>query len=310
MTHTTRKPRTVTRLIPFMCLLQACTTPALTDDDDAQTMDASGGREGSRGGGVGGAPPNDGNADGDTQHKDASVDPGEKNTEETLCPNAALSKGLVAHWPFDEGRGTRIQDISGSGNHGLAVEGETSSAKQQSSPKWEDGREGFALKFDGIDDWVRVASSESINETATNNAVSISAWIYVERLNTRRPFNFIVSRDNPPTPLEIFGLGLLGGLPTGAVKFFNASGPENVPYEKWVHLAMTYDGTIQRVYADGEPVGELEIGAAVCAGESPVTIGAALHNGDVNENFLGLIDDVRLYRRALRACEIKQIAIR
>src|SRR5215510_6127367 len=57
----------------------------------------------------------------------------------TVSP-APVETGLVAHWKFDEGKGTTAADSSGNGNKGALV----------GRPVWTAGKIGNALSFDGI----------------------------------------------------------------------------------------------------------------------------------------------------------------
>ena len=72
--------------------------------------------------------------------------------------------GLVAHWKFDEGSGTTASDASGNGNTGTLING----------PQWTAGKVGNALYFDGIDDVITVADSNSLD---LSSAFTLSAWV-------------------------------------------------------------------------------------------------------------------------------------
>ncbi|MEZ4716691.1 MAG: LamG domain-containing protein [Caldilineaceae bacterium] len=76
----------------------------------------------------------------------------------------------------------------------------------------------------------------------------------------------------------------------------------------WHHAAMTYDGVRLRVYLDGTEVGSMSLSGVVTADPNvPVAVGAQ-PQGAGNNTFAGLIDDVRIYTRALSAAEIGQLA--
>ena len=69
----------------------------------------------------------------------------------------------------------------------------------------------------------------------------------------------------------------------------------------WTHLAATYDGTTERLYANGTQVAQLAVSGAIATSASPLKIGG---NAIWGEWFNGLIDEVRVYNRALTPTEI------
>ena len=61
----------------------------------------------------------------------------------TIIVKSVDDEGLVAHWNFDEGTGSKAYDRSDYINDGKIY-----------GPKWVQGISGYALRFDGIDDYV------------------------------------------------------------------------------------------------------------------------------------------------------------
>jgi len=78
-------------------------------------------------------------------------------------------KGTVGYWSFDEAAGEVARDASGNGNDGT-IHG----AKFVKSPK------GFALKFDGEDDFVECEASKSLQQLEL--AGTIELWFKPEEL--------------------------------------------------------------------------------------------------------------------------------
>ena len=81
---------------------------------------------------------------------------------------------------------------------------------------------------------------------------------------------------------------------------------EEEPWTTWTrqHLAATYDGTEQRLYVNGAQVAtRAQTGTIVNTG-NPLRIGG---NGIWGEYFQGLIDEVRVYRRALSPAREKRV---
>ncbi|HWL32781.1 MAG TPA: LamG domain-containing protein, partial [Gaiellaceae bacterium] len=83
----------------------------------------------------------------------------------------------------------------------------------------------------------------------------------------------------------------------------NAVGSASLPLNAWSHLATTYDGSVVRLYVNGAQAGSLPFSGSMAASTGPLRIGG---NGVWAEWFAGLIDEVRIYNRALTASEIQQ----
>ena len=89
------------------------------------------------------------------------------------APDASGSRGLVAHWTFDEGTGDVLHDRSGNGNHG-----------QVHGASWVDSGAGWALRFDGANDYVDCGSGASLDLTGP---VTLQAWLMPTAANRGEP---------------------------------------------------------------------------------------------------------------------------
>lgn len=83
----------------------------------------------------------------------------------------------------------------------------------------------------------------------------------------------------------------------------NAVGSASLPLNVWSHLATTFDGSFVRLYVNGTQVGSLPFSGSMAASTGPLRLGG---NSVWGEWFAGLIDEVRVYNRALSASEIQQ----
>ena len=88
-----------------------------------------------------------------------------------FCSSVAVGQdknGLVAHWRFDEGKGAIARDASGNGND-ATIHG----------AKFVKFGKGFALRFDGVDDYVDCGAGEALNIEAGGTVV---LWFRLEAL--------------------------------------------------------------------------------------------------------------------------------
>ena len=207
----------------------------------------------------------------------------------TNTPNNPSGSGLVGYWMLDEGSGTTAYDSSGYDNHGT-IYGAT----------WADGKAGKALSFDGVDDYVSVPDSASLDIT---NEITIEAWIMKPDYTN----GWILNKESSYN-LEIAGgdnsieCNLKEQDGPGHTFFFGGNFPPNV----WTHVAMTYDGNFLKAYLNGDELGRRSLTITIETSTSDLLIGRRLL-GTPNY-FKGIIDEVRVYNRALSEEEIIFIA--
>jgi hypothetical protein len=90
-----------------------------------------------------------------------------------------------------------------------------------------------------------------------------------------------------------------GGTIDGAIEI--ASATNAVPVDRWSDVAVTYDAAVVRLYVNGRQVSSHGVTGTIQVTPNPLWIGG---NQPYGEHFEGLIDEVRVYSRALRAEEI------
>jgi len=201
------------------------------------------------------------------------------------------SAELVGHWRFDEGSGTTANDQSGNGNDGTLI----------NDPVWEIGIINGALQFDGIDDYVNCGNDASLNVT---DAVTIAAWV---KLNSVPPaFSVLIAGKYAAYWLEWRETKVLS-LSMYINGAYNGSGPTlDLADGDWHHIALTYDGTQKKGYYDKQEVfSEGASGAIDVAGNNFLVGESHAASAGYNGCPDGLIDDVRVYNRALTQEEIQ-----
>ena len=81
----------------------------------------------------------------------------------------------------------------------------------------------------------------------------------------------------------------------------NVFATATLPVNTWTHLAATYDQAMLRLYVNGAQVATGAQTAPVSTSNSALTIGADFYG----EFFQGVLDEVRIYNRALGVSEIQ-----
>jgi hypothetical protein len=198
--------------------------------------------------------------------------------------------GLIGYWAFDDGSGTRAQDGSPNKNHGTLM----------GNPQWVPGKVGMALKFDGVDDWVEVPHAAVLT---VNKEVTVAAWINTSRY-TGGPgggeWQAILAKSNDPRSYSFYTYtdGTLHFSTTSGGAYVGSNSTGIVPLNEWVHVAAMVVGGTHRYYINGQPAGEGGGGIVLpgSADTASVMIGVT-HEG--SNEFLGMIDEVRIYNRAL-----------
>lgn len=206
----------------------------------------------------------------------------------TSTPTPA--QGLVAAYSFNEGSGSTVADASGHGNTGT-ISGATWTTS---------GKNGKALSFDGSNDWITINPSSSLNLTS---GMTLEAWIYSTTLGGWRTVLF--KEGSSDLVYGLYALDSPGMKPEGMV-YLNGKvavqGTSTTKLLAWSHLAVTFDGTTLKLYVDGNLVKSTTASGTMSSSSGPLRIGG---NSIRGEYFLGRIDDIRVYDRALSQAEIR-----
>jgi hypothetical protein len=221
----------------------------------------------------------------------------------------AFASDLVGNWSFDEGEGTTTADFSGNENTGTLI----------NEPSWGRGKYGHGLSFNGLDQYVEIAHSQSLN---IKNELTVSAWIYnqapVNSLLADPEYHIIASKGWAPDPGGSWTLAwdkksndLLFCARKSSDKGYNcAFFNYGALATDWHLLTAVFKSGKVRLYVDGLPAaGPVAVGSAeIMTNTENVRIGAVLQDAT---NFLqgweGSIDEVQIYNKALADREIKAL---
>ena len=201
-----------------------------------------------------------------------------------------LPRGIVGWWPGDG----NADDLTLDGHDGQPVNGVTFAA----------GPVGNAFVFDGVDDRVDIADAPDLRPSR----FTLAAWV---RVDAALAGSCILCKQVGSGNADSYSLWLSGGVLRGGMfGFTEAVAPAPFPQSRWVHAATTYDGSIIRLYQDGQLVATAAGPASpVPYDTNPVLLGAEDNGVNNFTGFLrGAIDEAQIFGRALSGCEIRALA--
>jgi hypothetical protein len=206
-----------------------------------------------------------------------------------------FSSDLVGWWSFDEGSGNTAKDHSGNGNDGIIYGG-----------AWTNGIAKYALSLDGYNDYVIVPDSPSLDIT---QEITLSAWVIFDTIVTDEPPFIVYKRGDGDNADEKYKLGV-DDYGTGKVQFkINKDAVEggNLLLSRWYHIVGTFDGNVKKIFLDGvEVIDEAQV-ATIQTSNRPLFIGVDQDLEGRNQFLDGVIDEVRIYSRALTDDEVEYL---
>ncbi|RLG07236.1 MAG: hypothetical protein DRN68_05685 [Thaumarchaeota archaeon] len=231
---------------------------------------------------------------------------GNENASDTSDVNATFIRvidGVVGAWHFDEGEGNIAHDTSGEGNDGTLYDGNTTNDDGNTPPQWTDGKFGKALSFDGVDDYVKVPDSVSLNVT---DELTVMAWF-----NSRN----IIEGQKILSKYALSG-GYMFGIfdSTLRLEIRDVNGnyydykigtlPES---NIWIFGAMTVKvGDKVKAYVNGVLKAQTDALTTQIGSNTQSLYMGKFWTG-LNAMFNGSIDEVRIYNRALSGEEISDL---
>ena len=215
------------------------------------------------------------------------------HTDTALAYDTGPSNPL-AHWPFDEAAGaTSFSDASGNG-HTATCSGDSCPTAGVS------GKVDQTVQFDGTDDYVDVPIN--VSETA----YALSLWFKTTCADCGI---FSVDDGTLGSNGHDRNLYLSGGNLCARVWADETICTSGVNYAdgNWHHVAHTFGGAVggQRLYVDGAQKASGSKAASDFDWQTGVNVGFS--SDATNPYFNGLIDDLRIYDRALSADEIEAL---
>lgn len=220
--------------------------------------------------------------------------------------NFDLASGLVGYWKLDENAGLLATDTSGKNNTGTLINGTT----------WVSGSsciDNSCLSFDGINDHVSVPDSDTL-EGMTE--LTVSAW--VKRDVLANATDWVIGKSTEPNTFNSgsYDIRVASNEGTSGVRMIifiqdlvRCSTSIQYPHDtNFHHVLLWYkSGTPMLMYIDGvSTVSGCNFSGPINNSTYPVTF--ASHDNPPDPRYLqGVIDDVRIYERALIDAEIQEL---
>jgi len=197
---------------------------------------------------------------------------------------------LKAHWMFEG----NANDSSGNGNDG-AVHGTT----------WIEGIIGQSLSFDGVNDYVDCGDDESL---VSNDTITISAWV-----NNQQDMGstaVAISKGNYREDgwywwIDHKSWRISVNSPDNYARI---SSHYRIPYNEWHHLVSIIDNINLQIhfYVDGDLLATEDLPFSII-GNPNRSLNLGRYEKNVNYNWKGALDDVRIYNTTLSEFEIQEL---
>jgi hypothetical protein len=197
-----------------------------------------------------------------------------------------ISTGLVLHYEFE---GTSGDVIDAAGSHNGTNYGATRGVS---------GKIGNAFNFDG-------SSHVTINNHSDISGFSeftLAAWVYPTTLSTNKT---VLAKVNSGRDfvLKFYNTTLEAHFYNGGYR--RCYGNSTVPVNQWVHVLCTWKNNQWKIYYNGV----LENTCSL-TGYDPPWISNEMYVGALtgtSEKFIGSIDEVRIYNRALTDADVTEL---
>ena len=230
-------------------------------------------------------------------------------SEYDVVPVEPNNNNLIGWWKLDEGAGTIAADSSIYDNDGNLA------GDPNSHPQWVAGHIGSgALDFNGVHDYVDCSNDVNLNEPNITGKITLAAWVKTNDCGNGQINPYIAKGDHAYTLQHYYGgnssnVNVLEFAIHDAGAWYFAHFPVDSSFNNsWHHLAGTYNGSQIKLYVDGELKTTTDYVGSIASDTNNVNLGKSSDFTDRWYN--GLLDDVRIYSRALSQEEVAYLAER
>jgi hypothetical protein len=205
-----------------------------------------------------------------------------------------LWRGLVGAWPFQEGGGTWVWDVSNR-QHGTMVNMAPATA-------WRVSENRRSLNFNGINTYLSVPSISGFS--------ALSGWTVSLRVLARSYSQgwprLIAYVQNTLKWIVALGTNIAWAAYNDGAEYRTSSPNNAINLMQWAHLAATYQNGSVRLYINGASQSHVPI-EEVFWGNNGFWIGARPTGGNIQQVHDGLATTIAVHQRILTNSEISQL---
>jgi hypothetical protein len=211
-------------------------------------------------------------------------------TATNVAQARVITDGLVSYWSFDKGgvAGNTVKDDFG--NNDGTIDGSVEAAN--------DGKVGEALKFSG--GHIDCGADKSL--TDISDQLTLEVWIKPEKAGwailagmSRSGGNTYVIAWSDQTRIDF-------NIWNGSLETWPLHSDAQPALNEWHHVAGVYDGSAATIYINGKADKKKDFSGSLKHNGENFWIGARKSDG---LPFHGLLDELRVYNRALSQAEVE-----
>ncbi|NCD01352.1 hypothetical protein EOL94_04660, partial [bacterium] len=214
-----------------------------------------------------------------------------ENLDYIFSENSVMDDSLIAYWTFDEETGTIANDYSVYG-HDLSL---------NLNPIWKTSDNcvlGSCLSFDGINDYLNSQNTEVLDVSNTDD-ITISFWANFS-LDGSDIYSILSKGEASQYGVDFIKssrrIGFLDNIcdPLYTPSYF-------IDFGRFYNITVSYNGLKKSIYINGEKKAESSCSGNFSSNFEDIILGKI---GESNF-FSGVLDEVKIWNRALSETEIK-----
>ena len=218
-----------------------------------------------------------------------------------------VEKGLVLYYAFDRDEGRQVSNQCPGQNHG-----------ENRGASWTpEGKKGGAFQFSGKTAHLFVPTTTDLAKINSSSDFTVAFWARTTQEGSRNPLvpQLVEKRALGGWGDRVFffsiskkGVFTFGFVEHDANRYSDIHGETRANDGAWHLVVGRKAGGTYELFVDGEIEGTLE-GSGSQASSDGITVGARrTDSGGPTGSFVGFIDEMKIWNRALSPAEIEQLA--